>query len=69
MGDAEDDMDRQLQAFASRYMFATDGQISEGLDREMDDLTLGFRKSRQAMQRSRPVGHREGAPATASKVY
>ena len=32
--DAEDDMDRQFQMFASRYMFATDCQISEGLDRE-----------------------------------
>ena len=55
--DAEDDMDRQLQMFASRYMFATDGQISEGLDREMNDLSLGFRKQRQSARRgSGPKG-------------
>ena len=55
--DAEDDMDRQLQMFASRYMFATDGQISEGLDREMNDLSLGFRKQRQSARRG---GRRRG---------
>ena len=49
--DAEDDMDRQLQLFASRYMFATDSQISQGLDREMNDLSLGFQKQRQAARR------------------
>ena len=43
--DAEDDMDRQLQMFASRYMFATDGQISEGLDREMNDHWLSPNRS------------------------
>ena len=52
-GDAEDDLDHQLQVFAGRYMFATDGQIATGLDREMDDLTLGFRKQRQKAQRVR----------------
>ena len=40
--DAEDDMDKQLQMFASRYMFATDNQISDGLDREKNDLSLGL---------------------------
>ena len=61
--DAEDDMDRQLQMFASRYMFATDGQISEGLDREMNDLSLGFRKQRQSARRGSPLGPspREGS--------
>ena len=58
LDDTDDTTDRSLRDFASRYMFATDAEIANGLDMQMNALARGswqdFRGGGRTLQPPEP---------------